>query len=67
MVAGNREVWSAGDETLAYAVVYLILPQFVKEMRLRNNQKVKALAITIYNLYQTSKEQYEREKENRGK
>jgi hypothetical protein len=39
----------------------------VKDMRLRTNQKVKALAITIYNLYQTSKEQYEREKENRGK
>jgi hypothetical protein len=55
MVAGNREVWGAGEETLAYAVVYLILPQFVKEMRLRNNQKVKALAINIYNLYQTSK------------
>ena len=48
-------------------MVYLILPQFVKEMRLRNNQKIKALAITIYNLYQASKEQYEREKENRGK
>jgi hypothetical protein len=25
------------------------------------------LAITIYNLYQANKEQYEREKENRGK
>jgi hypothetical protein len=67
MVTTNREIWSSGDETVAYAVVYLILPQFVKDMRLRTNQKVKALAITIYNLYQTSKEQYEREKENRGK
>ena len=67
MVSGNRDIWSAGDETLAYAVVYLILPQFVKEMRLRNNQRIKSLAITIYNLYQTNKDLYEREKENRGK
>lgn len=67
MIAANREVWNAGEETLAYAVVYLILPQFIKDMRLRSNQKVKALAITIYNIYQANKEQYEREKENRGK
>jgi hypothetical protein len=49
------------------AIVYLIIPQFVKEMKLRNNDKVKTLAIKIYNLYQASKEKFEREKENRGK
>ena len=36
-------------------------------MKLRENQKIKTLAIKIYNLYTETKEKFEREKENRVK
>lgn len=52
---------------LAYAVIYLIIPQFVKDMKLPQNKEIKTLAVRIYNLYLENKEKYEREKENRGK
>ena len=52
---------------LAYAVIYLIIPQFIKEMRLQQNMEIKTLAVRIYNLYWENKKKYEQEKENRGK
>ena len=67
IVGGYKEVYQRGDEMLAYAVVYLIIPQFIKDMKLPQNRDIKALAVKIYNLYLESKEKYEREKENRGK
>jgi hypothetical protein len=34
MVAGSQEVYQFGEDVLAYAVVYLIVPQLVREMQL---------------------------------
>lgn len=62
MVAGCKELYQFGDEIAAYALIYLIIPEFVRKMKLRENHKVKALAIKIYNIYTQAKEQYEREK-----
>ena len=67
IVGGYREVYQKGDEMLAYAVIYLIIPQFIKDMKLPQNKEIKTLAVRIYNLYLENKEKYEREKENRGK
>ena len=66
MVASHREVYQHGDEIAAYAIIYLIIPDFVRKMKLRENHTIKTLAIKMYNIYAQTKEQYEREKENRG-
>ena len=67
MVSSFREIYQFGEEILAYAIIYLIIPDFVRKMKLRENQKIKTLAIKIYNLYTETKEKFEREKENRVK
>jgi hypothetical protein len=66
MVASRREVYEFGEEIAAYALIYLIIPDFVRKMKLRENGRIKALAIKIYNIYSETKQQYEREKENRN-
>jgi hypothetical protein len=35
MVAGHKEIYQFGEEILALAIVYLIIPQFVRDMKLR--------------------------------
>lgn len=51
---------------MAYAVIYLIVPQFIRDLRLNSNNRVKTLAIKIYNLYTENKKKYELQKENRA-
>ena len=51
MVAWQKEIYKFGDEIAAYAIIYLIIPDFVRKMKLRENQKIKALAVKIYNMY----------------
>lgn len=53
-----------GEEALAYAVVYLIVPQLVRGLQLQDAPQVKALAVKIYNIYQEAKWRHEKEKEN---
>ena len=65
MVVGHRELTQFGDEIAAYAIIYLIIPDFVRKMKLREAQKIKTLAIKLYGFYTDAKEAYEREKENR--
>ena len=65
MVAGFKEIYQFGEEILSFSIVYLIIPQFIRDMKLRENQKVKTLAIKIYNIYTEAKDKFEREKENR--
>jgi hypothetical protein len=65
MVAPNKEIYQFGEEILAYAIIYLIIPDFIRKMKLRESQKIKTLAIKIYNIYTETKEKYDREKENR--
>jgi hypothetical protein len=62
MVAGNREVYHYGEQVLAYAVIYLIMPQFIRNMKLPEAPKVKTVALKIYSLYQQSKLSHQREK-----
>lgn len=50
----------SNDDILAYAIVYLIIPQYVKGLKLKQADKIKTLAIKIYNLYQQTKEKYDR-------
>jgi hypothetical protein len=64
MVAGNREVYLFGEQVLAYAVIYLIMPQFVRDLQLQEAPKVKSVAMKVYSLYQQSKLAHQREKEN---
>lgn len=61
-MASNGDVYYWGEETLAFAVVYLIMPQFVREMQLAEAAKIKALAVKIYNIYQEAKWRHEKEK-----
>jgi len=58
MVACHRELYQFGEEIAAYAIIYLIIPDFVRKMKLRENHKIKTLAIKIYNIYSRAKEQY---------
>lgn len=67
MVACHKEIYQFGDELAAYAIIYLIIPDFIRKMKLRENHKIKTLAIKIYNIYSETKQQYEREKENRNR
>ena len=62
MVACHKELYQVSDEIAAYAIIYLIIPDFIRKMKLRENHKIKTLAIKIYNIYTLAKEQYEREK-----
>lgn len=62
VVSPSREVFKADDETLAYAVVYLILPQFVRDLQLPHASKVKTLAIQLYAIYNETRRQYEVDK-----
>lgn len=66
IVAPHREIYLEGDQILAYAVIYLIVPQFIRDLRLNSNNRVKTLAIKIYNLYTENKKKYELQKENRA-
>jgi hypothetical protein len=65
-VAPHREIYQEGDQILTYAVIYLIVPQFIRDLRLNSNNRVKTLAIKIYNLYTENKKKYELQKENRA-
>ena len=58
MVACHRELYLYGDETAAYAIIYLIIPDFIRKMKLRENNKIKTLAIKIYNIYTEAKDHY---------
>ena len=58
MVACHRELYLYGDEIAAYAIIYLIIPDFIRKMKLRENNKIKTLAIKIYNIYTEAKDLY---------
>jgi hypothetical protein len=45
----------AGEEMVALAVAYLIKPALVREWNNDNNQKLKAVATKVYNLYVLNK------------
>jgi hypothetical protein len=58
MVVSHREIHQFGEEILSYATVYLVKPQFVRDMRLREQSKVKSLAVYMYNLYHEARKRH---------
>lgn len=65
MVLTHREIFQFGEEVLSYATVYLVKPQFVRDMQLREQARVKILAVHMYKLYHDARKRYHQLKENR--
>ena len=60
IVATTRELCEVDSKEAAYAILYLIVPDYLKKMELKEIQEIKKLAVKLYNVYIENKDKQEK-------